>query len=224
VGELVELLGAGLGLGGAGGDDGADDVEPVAVGEVPEDLVVGDQRATVGGHDRQSPLHLAVEGVEVVDGDPDLAGEGRRVEGGQLVDQEVGDALRRGRHARGVGEEVGIGAPVPCELQGVDGVDRCERRDAVLLGRLDRVGEALLEPGAVGDQRVGVAHGGDLLGGRLELVGGGPRGHHHLDVGLVTDQVGDHVAQHVGRHHHVGAAVRRTGRTVVVAAGGKGEE
>jgi hypothetical protein len=70
---------------------------------------------------------------------------------------------------------VGIRAPAPFELQGVDGVDGGERRDAVLLGRVDRVAEALLEPGAVADERVGLPDAGDLPGGRLELVGSGAR-------------------------------------------------
>jgi hypothetical protein len=117
---------------------------------------------------------------------------------------------------------VGIGAPVAVQLQGVDAVDGGERRDAVLLGGLDRLGQPLLEPGAVGDQHVGVPHGGDLLGGRLELVGSGPRRHDHLDRCLVARQVGHHVAQHVGGHDHVGAVARRAGG-VVVAAGGQGD-
>jgi hypothetical protein len=150
-------------------------------------------------------------------------GPGGRIEGGHLVDQEIGDGLRGGGHACRVGEEVGIGAPVAFELQGVDRVDGGERGDAVLLGRLDRVGEALLEAGPVGDERVGVPHGGDLPGRRLELVGSGARGHDHLDVSLVADQVGDHVAQHVGRHDHAWATPRRAGGAAVVAAGGEAE-
>ena len=57
----AEVLGRGLRLGRLRGDDGADDVDPVAVGEVAEGVVIGDQLAPRG----RDPLHAAGDaGVE----------------------------------------------------------------------------------------------------------------------------------------------------------------
>ena len=47
-GQVVDLAGAGGRLGGGGGDHRPDHLEPVAVGEVAEHVVVGDQLAPLG--------------------------------------------------------------------------------------------------------------------------------------------------------------------------------
>ncbi len=48
--QVAEILRGGLGLSRLRGDDGADHLDPVAIGEVAERVVIGDQLARVGRH------------------------------------------------------------------------------------------------------------------------------------------------------------------------------
>ena len=81
----------------------------------------------------------------------------RRVEAGHLIDEEIGDALGGGSHAR-VGEEVRVAAPSPSSCSVSTASMAANVGTCVLLRRIDRLGQPLLEAGAVGDQYVGVPH------------------------------------------------------------------
>jgi hypothetical protein len=88
---------------------------------------------------------------------------------------------------------------VPVELDRVEVVGELEDADAVLLGRLQRGDEVLLELEPVGDHEVGFTEHRRVRGRGLEPVGVGARRHDHLDRAVVTDEVRDDVPEDARR-------------------------
>ena len=154
-----QLGGAGRVTGAAAGDHGADDLEAVPVGEVPEDLVVRDEHAVVVGDRREDRLDLGVEGLELGDvglgAGPDLLGVQRRHLGGRGVEDPTGGDGHPGR----IGEEVGVDAlPVAegerCRPSAMASWTTAPSASAPSMTSP----QALLETGAVDHQEVGLPH------------------------------------------------------------------
>ncbi len=104
------------------------------------------------------------------------------------------------------------------ELAHLDVVGGLEHGHAVGLGRLDGIGQRLLEIEAVGHHQVRVAELLDVLRRRLVVVGIDAVRHQHLDLGDVAEQIRHHRAEHrVGHHHRRQGSIRalRSGRAVV---------
>jgi hypothetical protein len=199
--------------------------------------VVGDELAVGGGDGGERGLHLGVEGPELVEVGAGPVAEGLVVEAGHVVGEGVGERLGGRRHPGGVGEEVRVDALAVVGVlvaalaalaalvrglvgggQGVDVVDGGEHGGPVVDGPVDRILQAGLEACAVDHDEVGFAQGGGLPGRGLEVVGVGVRGHDHLDLGGVADQVLDDVAEDGGGHHDVRPAAVAAGRAVASAA------
>ena len=76
--------------------------------------------------------------------------------------------------------------------------------DAVRLGALNDVEEALLEGAPVNDEHVGVAHGVNLLGRSLEVVRVCAYRHDRDDLDGTTSEFGDDVTENVRRNDNRG--------------------
>ena len=76
--------------------------------------------------------------------------------------------------------------------------------DAVRLGALNDVEEALLEGAPVNDEHVGVAHGVNLLGRSLEVVRVCAYRHNRDDLDGTTSEFGDDVTENVRRNDNRG--------------------
>src|SRR5690606_35278031 len=185
-GQLVEVAGAGRGLGGGGGNDGADDPEAPAVGQVAEHVVVGDQHPPVGGDAGDLGAHGPVDPAQLLDVGGGPGGERAPVDPRHLVGDGAGQGFDDLDHPEGVGGDVGVDVVVVAVVERVpvvalvgaggervDVVDGLEDRHARVVGGLDGVGEAGLEPAPGGDDEVGLGEGDGLAGRGLERVGVG---------------------------------------------------
>ncbi len=79
-------------------------------------------------------------------------------------------------------------------------VDRVVHRNAVVFSGFNHVPKAFFEERSVDNERIGVADERYLLSRSLEVVRIGAYRHDDLDVGEITNEVFDHVAQDVGRY------------------------
>ena len=110
-----------------------------------------------------------------------------------------------------------VGVLAAADVAQGDVVGDGERRRAVGGRAVDDPGHALLEPGAVDHEQIGVLHRLGLAGRGRELVRVGPDRHDHVDVRLVADELPCDIAQDARRDDHVRPVRRRVGPGVAAA-------
>ena len=101
------------------------------------------------------------------------------------------------------------------KLDGLHRGNGLEDRNAVVLGGVDHVDQALFKVGTIDNHDRCVAHCSHLLGRCLEVVRVGAHGHDRDDVHLVSDDVCYDISQDVGGYRH--------GRGVCGSSGGGGD-
>ena len=184
--EVAEVLGVRLRLGRLGGDHGPDDLDPVAVGEVVEGVVVGDQLALA----RRAPCHAArdscVQRLQLR-----LVGGGVRLECRPVLRIDLGE-LRRDLAGRPPRRCAGRATSAGCTCDASGPPDSPGSFTGTAAPRSTTFGVAaavvddLVHPGvevvAVGEDDLGVGRGGDVIGPRLVVVRVGVRGEDLVDV------------------------------------------
>ena len=168
-----EALGGGEG--GAAGDDGANDLEAVPLGEVAEDVVVGHQASATRAGWRRA---LSDPGVELLDLRPDRSRRAVRTAAASMPSTCVTTAPRSASTAMAMrpGSRPEVGS-VPRGLVGgeadrIDALPHGQCGHAGLLGGLDVAQHALLQAEAVVDDQVGVARSARPAGRRRRRSAG----------------------------------------------------
>ena len=175
--------------------------------------MVGDELPLLGRDGGERLGHLGVERLEPGRVRGGVRLQLGRVERGYLLEQRLGDPVHDRRHLRRVGPEVRIGRAG----RGLEDVDERAGLDDrhPLVGRgLQVLGESLLESQAVRHEQLRTGDACRLPRGDLEGVRIGVGRHEGHDLGLVTDEFTDDVAEDVRGHDDERAVVgaRRTAR------------
>ena len=186
--KVREGAGARAGKRGTRRNDRADHLEVVSISEVAEHRVVRDEHSLTDRNHCEERFDLRVQRIELRHIGTSIRSQSFGVQRCDVVDEEGHQRIDHLRHARGVGEEVGVDRRVVSMIiftmimlvrsfNRHNGPNCLEQGHTLVPGRCNHIAESSFETRAVQHQGIGGHHLSNLTCGSFEVVRIGTIGH-----------------------------------------------